>query len=85
VRGGTRRAVEKSEGSGALGIASLADKVVLQAVVTVLNQDYEADFLNVSFGIRQGRHQHQALDAVYVAVGSVMVELVERYWAELDR
>jgi RNA-directed DNA polymerase len=51
-----------------LGIAALEDKIVQQAVVTVLNQIYEADFLGFSYGFRPGRSQHQALDALYVAI-----------------
>ncbi len=50
-----------------LGIASLEDKIVQQAVVTVLNQIYEADFLGFSYGMRPGRNQHQALDSLWVA------------------
>jgi RNA-directed DNA polymerase len=34
-----------------LGIAALEDKVVQQAVVTVLNQIYEVDFLGFSYGL----------------------------------
>src|SRR5437879_2925427 len=49
-----------------LGIAALEDKVVQQAVVTVLNQIYEEDFLGFSYGFRPGRSQHQALDALCV-------------------
>jgi RNA-directed DNA polymerase len=49
-----------------LGIAALEDKVVQQAVVTVLNQIYEEDFLGFSYGFRPGRSQHQALDALWV-------------------
>jgi RNA-directed DNA polymerase len=51
-----------------LGVAALEDKVVQQAVVTILNQIYEEDFLGFSYGFRPGRSQHQALDALYVAV-----------------
>src|SRR3984893_18247025 len=35
-----------------LGIAALEDKIVQQAVVTVLNQIYEEDFLGFSYGFR---------------------------------
>src|SRR5262245_4487473 len=38
-----------------LGIAALEDKIVQQAVVTVLNQIYEEDFLGFSYGFRPGR------------------------------
>jgi retron-type reverse transcriptase len=44
-----------------LGIAALEDKIVQQAVVTVLNQIYEADFKGFSYGFRPGRGPHQAL------------------------
>jgi RNA-directed DNA polymerase len=47
-----------------LGIAALEDKVVQQAVVTVLNEIYEEDFLGFSYGFRPGRSQHDALDAL---------------------
>jgi len=51
-----------------LGIAAVEDKVVQQAVVTVLNQIYEEDFLGFSYGFRPGRSPHQALDALWVAI-----------------
>jgi len=51
-----------------LGIAALEDKVVQQAVVTVLNQIYEEDFVGFSYGFRPGRSQHDALDALAVGL-----------------
>ena len=51
-----------------LGVAALEDKVVQQAVVTVLNPIYEEDFLGFSYGFRPGRSQHQALDALSFAL-----------------
>ena len=51
-----------------LGVAALEDKIVQQAVVTILNQIYEGDFRGFSYGFRPGRSQHQALDALYVAI-----------------
>jgi len=51
-----------------LGIASLEDKIVQSAVVTVLNQIYEEDFRGFSYGFRPGRSQHGALDALYVGI-----------------
>ena len=51
-----------------LGIAALEDKVVQQAVVRVLSQIYEEDFLGFSYGFRPGRSQHQALDALWVGI-----------------
>jgi len=49
-----------------LGIAALEDKIVQQAVVTILNQIYEVDFKGFSYGFRPGRSPHQALDALTV-------------------
>jgi RNA-directed DNA polymerase len=51
-----------------LGIAALEDKIVQQAVVTVLNAIYEEDFLGFSYGFRPGRRQHDALDALWVGL-----------------
>jgi retron-type reverse transcriptase len=51
-----------------LGVAALEDKVVQQAVVTILNQIYEEDFLGFSYGFRPGRSQHDALDALFYAL-----------------
>src|SRR5713226_1757423 len=51
-----------------LGIAALEDKLVQQAVVTILNQIYEVDFKGFSYGFRPGRSPHQALDALYVGI-----------------
>jgi len=47
-----------------LGIAALEDKIVQQAITTVLNAIYEQDFLGFSYGFRHGRGQHDALDAL---------------------
>jgi group II intron reverse transcriptase/maturase len=63
--------IPKADGKQrALGIASLEDKVVQQAVVTVLKTIYEEDFLGFSYGFRQGRSQHNALDALMVGIKS---------------
>ena len=51
-----------------LGIAALEDKVVQQAVATILNEIYEADFCGFSYGFRPGRNPHQALDALSVGL-----------------
>jgi RNA-directed DNA polymerase len=51
-----------------LGIAAVEDKVVQQAVVTILNQIYEVDFKGFSYGFRPGRSPHQALDALTVGI-----------------
>ena len=51
-----------------LGIAALEDKIVQQAVVRILNEIYENDFLGFSYGFRPGRSPHQALDALTVGI-----------------
>ena len=57
--------IEKADGrQRPLGVAALEDKIVQQAVVTILNQIYEEDFLGLSYGFRPGRSQHDALDAL---------------------
>jgi len=48
----------------ALSIQSTEDKIAQQAVVFLLNQIYETDFKGFSYGFRQGRSQHDALDAL---------------------
>ena len=45
-----------------LGILCFEDKLVEVGLVRVLEQIYEADFLESSYGYRPGRTQHQALD-----------------------
>ena len=51
-----------------LGITCVEDKVVQHALVSVLQAIYEVDFLGFSYGFRPGRSQHDALDAVYMAI-----------------
>jgi RNA-directed DNA polymerase len=51
-----------------LGITALEDKIVQQALVSVLNAIYEEDFLGFSYGFRPGRSTHHALDALYVGI-----------------
>ena len=61
--------IPKSDGrQRPIGIAALEDKVVQQAVVRVLNQIFEEDFLGFSYGFRPGRNQHNALDALWVGI-----------------
>jgi len=51
-----------------LGVTCVEDKVVQQALVWVLEAIYEVDFYGFSYGFRPGRSQHDALDAVYMAI-----------------
>src|SRR6267378_3078258 len=59
-----------------LGIAALEDKIVQRAVVVVLNAIYEEDFLGFSYGFRPGRGQHDALDALSVAISETRVNWI---------
>lgn len=59
-----------------LGIAALEDKIVQQAVVTVLNCIYEERFLGFSYGFRPGRSAHDALDALTAGISTQRVEWV---------
>jgi RNA-directed DNA polymerase len=51
-----------------IGVTALEDKIVQRATVEVLNAVFEVDFLGFSYGFRPGRSQHNALDAVIVAI-----------------
>jgi len=59
-----------------LGVAALEDKIVQQAVVTILNQIYEVDFQGFSYGFRPGRNPHQALDALAVGIQTKRVNWI---------
>ena len=61
--------IEKADGrQRPLAVPAIEDKLVQQAVVTILDQIYEEDFLGFSYGFRPGRSQHQALDALSYAL-----------------
>ena len=72
-----------------LGVAALEDKILQRAVVEVLNAIYEHDFLGFSYGFRPGRSQHDALDALTVAIKRRRVNWVldvdiRDYFSSLD-
>src|ERR1700688_2845725 len=61
--------IDKSDGRRRpLGVPALEDKIVQRATVEVMNAIYETDFLGFSYGYRQGRSQHNALDALYTGL-----------------
>jgi len=73
-----------------IGIPTFEDKVLQRAVVMVLEQVYEQDFLDCSYGFRPGRSQHQALEAVrnqIMDLGcTVVIELdIRKFFDSVDR
>ena len=69
ARPAKRSYIPKADGSKRpLSIWCLEDKIVQQAVVTVLEAIYEEDFVGFSYGFRPGRGQHDALDALHVGI-----------------
>jgi RNA-directed DNA polymerase len=72
-----RKIIPKPDGrKRPLGIASLEDKIVQRAMVEVLNAIYEAEFLGFSYGFRPGRSQHDALDALWVAINTKRINWI---------
>jgi len=83
--------IEKGDGrKRPLGIDAVEDKIVQHAVVSVLNQIYEEDFLGFSYGYRPGRSQHKALDALSYAlvkrkVNYVLDADIQGFFDNLDK
>ncbi|MCP4614423.1 MAG: group II intron reverse transcriptase/maturase, partial [Planctomycetes bacterium] len=72
-----RSYINKSDGrKRPLGVTALEDKIVQQAVATVLNQIYETDFMGFSYGFREKRSQHNALDALYVGISRCKINYI---------
>lgn len=59
-----------------LGITALEDKILQQAVCTLLGTIHEEDFLGFSYGFRPKRSQHDALDALWVGLTEKKVNWV---------
>ena len=59
-----------------IGVPALEDKIVQRATVAVLNQIYELDFLDFSYGFRPGRSPHDAIDALDKAIWTQKVNWV---------
>jgi retron-type reverse transcriptase len=72
-----RRYIPKPDGrQRPLGIAALEEKVVQRATAEVLKAIYEEDFLGFSYGFRAGCSQHDALDALTVAIERTAVSWI---------
>jgi len=69
ARPARRTHIPKPDGSQRpLSILCLEDKIAQQAVASVLEAIYEADFMGISYGFRPGRGQHDALDALHAGI-----------------
>jgi RNA-directed DNA polymerase len=72
-----RQYIPKADGrQRPIAIAALEDKLVQRATVAVLNAIYEEDFVGFSYGFRPRRGQHDALDALSVAITSKKVNYI---------
>lgn len=71
-----------------LGIPTLTDRLIEQALHQVLSPIFEAEFSDSSYGFRPGRNAHQAVKAAqkYVAAGRrVVVDLdLEKFFDRVD-
>ena len=60
-----RKNIPKGNGkTRPLGIACVEDKLVQRAVVMILEQIYEVDFYDTSYGYRSGKSAHEALSTL---------------------
>ena len=72
-----------------IGIPTFEDKVLPRAVVMILEEVYEQDFLDCSYGFRPGRSAHQALEALWKQAmdmqGGWILEVdIEKFFDMLD-
>jgi RNA-directed DNA polymerase len=68
-----RKEIDKPDGSGVrkLGIPTVLDRFIQQAVLQVLQKRWDRTFSEHSYGFRPGRSAHQAVEAAqkYIAAG----------------
>jgi len=72
-----RSYINKTDGrKRPLGVTALEDKIVQQAAATILNQIYETDFMGFSYGFREKRSQHDALDALHEGISRCKINYI---------
>jgi len=83
--------IPKGDGSSTrpIGIPTFEDKLLQRAVVMVLEQVYEQDFLDCSYGFRPERSAHQALESFWSQMmkmgGGWVVEVdIKKFFDTLD-
>lgn len=83
--------IPKGDGSKTrpIGIPTFGDKVLQRAVVMALNEVYEQDFMDCSYGFRPGRSQHMAIEALWQGLrklrgGWVLEVDIKAYFDTLD-
>jgi RNA-directed DNA polymerase len=72
-----------------IGIPTFEDKVLQRAVAMVINEVYEQEFYDFSYGFRPGRSAHQALEAFWGAAwqmrGGWVVEVdIRKFFDTVD-
>ena len=72
-----------------IGIPTCEDRVLQRAALMLLEPIFEQDFLDCSYGFRQGRSAHQALDTIWKAImemggGWVLDVDVRKYFDSLN-
>jgi group II intron reverse transcriptase/maturase len=83
--------IPKGEGkTRPIGISSIEDKIVQEAVREILEVAYEPMFLDVSYGFRPGRGAHDALRAlngplVRGEVGFILEADIQSFFDSIDR
>jgi len=75
-------------GKRQLGIPTVKDRIIQQAIHQVLNQLFDKDFSRSSYGFREGKSTHQALSqaSIYVAEGnSIVVDIdLEKFFDKVN-